>query len=229
MISGSNMPELLYKLAYAIERGKVDRAATFPPDLKDCDGADELTAQALAAKYSASDILQQALMPGMAKIGDKFSRGEAFIPDLLIAAKAMNAAMVHLQPFFESGEARLRGTVVLGTVAGDLHDIGKNIVKMVLKGAGWKVIDLGVSSGTEKYLAAIEENPGCHVGMSALLTTTMKQMEPFTKVIKKNFPGTHIFIGGAPVSQNYNAQIGADGYFANPHSFARHLQTLSTR
>ena len=220
------MPNLLQKLAYVIERGKVDRAAAFPPDLKDSAGADELTQRALAENFTANEILQQALMPGMAKIGDKFGRGEAYIPDLLIAAKAMNAALKHLQPFFESGEAQLRGTVVIGTVAGDLHDIGKNIVKMVLKGNGWNVVDLGVSASIEKYLKAVADHPGCHVGLSALLTTTMAQMGPITATIKNKFPGTRVFVGGAPLSQEFNDEICADGYFANPQGFAQHLQSL---
>ncbi len=220
------MPELLEKLTYAVERGKVDRASAFPPDLAAADGADELTRQALAAKISANEILQNALMPAMAKVGDKFGRGEAYIPDLLIAAKAMNAAMKHLQPFFKSGAAQHRGVVVIGTVVGDLHDIGKNIVKMVLKGDGWNVVDLGVSAGVEKYLAAIAEYPGCYVGLSALLTTTMMQMEQINAAIKEKFPVTKVFVGGAPLTQEFNDKIGADGYFANPHTFTQYLQTL---
>ncbi|KAA3618677.1 MAG: cobalamin-binding protein [Calditrichaeota bacterium] len=220
------MDPILKNLALCVERGKVDRNAPYPPDMQGKDGADELTKQALDANFSANEILQKALMPGMNKIGDKFGSGEAYIPDLLIAAKAMNAAMVHLQPFFDSGEAKHRGVVIVGTVSGDLHDIGKNIVKMVLKGDGWNVIDLGVNVDAAKYLTAVEGHPGCHVGMSALLTTTMVNMESITSAIKEKYPATNVFVGGAPLSQDFCDKIGADGYFANPHSFTKYLQKL---
>ena len=171
------MSELLDQLIVCIERGKVDFKTPFPPDMKGQEGADELTKKAVETKIPASDILNKALMVGMKRVGDKFESGKAFIPDMLIAAKAMNVAMVHLKPFFESGAVKLKGTIVLGTVTGDLHDIGKNIVRMVLTGSGWNVIDLGADVPAEKFIETIEANPGCLVGMSALLTTTMTQME----------------------------------------------------
>ena len=143
------MAELLAKLALCIERGKVDRESPYPEDLQGEDGAAELTRRALEVSLSPGEILDQALVAGMNRIGSRFSAGEVYIPDLLFAAKAMNAAMEHLKPYFESGEAVHRGTAIVGTVAGDLHDIGKNIVRMVLEGGGWKVIDLGVDAGTE--------------------------------------------------------------------------------
>jgi len=161
------MEDLLKQLAVCIERGKVDKNAAYPPDMKDQEGASELTAKLLEQGISANDILKKSLMVGMNGVGDRFSQGKAFIPDLLIAAKAMNAAMVHLKPYFESGEAKHRGTMILGTVSGDLHDIGKNIVRMVLEGDGWKVVDLGVDVSTDKFLTALDENPDAHVGMSA--------------------------------------------------------------
>ena len=142
------MKEFLSKLAKCIERGKEDRTSPYPPDLKDKDGAREYTEQALTAGVKASRILQEGLMPGMNAIGEKFSQGKAYIPELLISAKAMYAAMDVLKPYFESGEAEHKGTVILGTVSGDLHDIGKNIVRMILEGDGWKVIDLGVDTTT---------------------------------------------------------------------------------
>ena len=135
----------------------------------------------------------------------------------------MNAAMEHLKPFFESGEAKHKGTVIIGTVAGDLHDIGKKIVGMVLKGDGWKVIDLGVDVTVDKFLAALNENPGAVVGISALLTTTMKNMELSVKRIEEEFLDTRVFVGGAPLSSEYSEKIGANGYFADPHSFAKYL------
>ena len=220
------MDDILQNLSICIERGKVNLQSPYPADMKGQEGADELTRKALDAGFKASQILNIALMPGMQKVGDKFAEGKAFIPDLLIAAKAMNAAMEHLKPFFESGEAKHRGKIIIGTVTGDLHDIGKNIVKMVLKGSGWDVIDLGVDSSAQKFLQALDENPGSFVGLSALLTTTMLRMEDTTKLIKEKYPNTKVFVGGAPLSQEFSDKIGADGFFRDPQTFARHLATL---
>jgi methanogenic corrinoid protein MtbC1 len=217
------MDSLLKQLAICVERGKAEKNLPYPPDMQGQDGASEITQQLLEKGASANDILKGGLMVGMNVVGDRFGRGEAFIPELLIAAKAMNAAMVHLKPYFESGEAEHRGTVIVGTVAGDLHDIGKNIVRMVLEGDGWKVIDLGVDVTADKFLTALKENPGAFVGMSALLTTTMVNMESSVKTLKDAVPGTRVFVGGAPLSTKFSEKIGADGYFADPHSFAKFL------
>ena len=217
------MEELLKQLAVCIERGKAEKNSPYPPDMKEQDGASEIAKQLLDGGVPANDILKKALMIGMNKIGQKFGEGKAFIPELLIAAKAMNAAMVHLKPYFESGEAQHRGKFIIGTVAGDLHDIGKNIVRMVLEGDGWNVIDLGVDVTKEKFLDALKENPDANVGMSALLTTTMVNMEASVKAIKDSYPAAKVFVGGAPLSQEFNDKIGADGYFPDPHSFAKSL------
>jgi len=219
--------ELLEQLSMCIERGKVNEKSPFPPDLKGQVGADELTKKALDEGVEASSILNDSLMIGMGKIGDKFESGKAFIPDMLIAAKAMNAAMVHLKPFFESGEVELKGDFIIGTVSGDLHDIGKNIVRMVLTGSGWNVIDLGTDVKPEKFVETLKEYPKALVGMSALLTTTMMQMETTTKVIKDISPETKIYIGGAPISQDFSDKIGADGYFPDPNKFAKHLASVA--
>lgn len=220
------MSELLEKLAVAVERGKVNLSSPFPPDLKGQPGADELTKQLLDEGFTPEEILNKALMIGMVNIGDKYERGEAFIPDMLISAKAMNAAMEHLRPYFEAGEVELKGDFIIGTVKGDLHDIGKNIVKMVLKGNGWNVIDLGSDVSPEKFLETLEKHKDAFIGMSALLTTTMPQMEIINKKIKEFSPETKVFVGGAPLSQEYCDKIGADGYFPDPNSFVRYLDTL---
>ena len=219
------MQELLLQLATVVERGKVNKNAPFPPDLKGQDGADEITAQLLEGGVKPDEILTGALMVGMKSVGDRFGSGEAFIPDLLIAAKAMYASMAHLKPFFESGDVDFKGTVILGTVSGDLHDIGKNLVKMILVGDGWKVIDLGTDIGSDKFLQALKENPGSVIGMSALLTTTMMNMEPITKDIKANYPDTKVFVGGAPLSDDFAQKIKADGYFSQPQDFAQYLSS----
>jgi len=209
-----------------VERGKEDLSSPYPPDLKDQPGARELAAQALAEGISAAQVLRQGLVPGMKVIGERFAAGEAYVPELLIAARAMYAAMEQLQSAFDRGEVELKGTVVLGTVAGDLHDIGKNIVRMVLEGSGWRVIDLGVDTPPERFLAALGEHPGSHVGMSALLTTTMIRMEETAEAIRQQYPETQIFIGGAPVTPAFNDKIRADGCFPDPQSLVNHLERM---
>ena len=221
------MSELLEQLAVCIERGKVNAISPFPADLKGQDGADELTKLAIEQGIQPENILNDSLMIGMRKVGDKFEQGKAFIPDMLIAAKAMNAAMVHLKPFFESGEVELKGDFIIGTVAGDLHDIGKNIVKMVLTGGGWNVIDLGTDVKADKFVETLKQYPDALVGMSALLTTTMMQMESTTKAIKEVSPNTRVFVGGAPLSQEFSDKIGADGYFPDPNKFIKYLSEVS--
>lgn len=220
------MDNILEQLATAIERGKVNLQSPFPADLKGQEGADELTKKALDNSISPESILNDSLMIGMQRVGDKFEQGKAFIPDMLISAKAMNAAMAHLKPFFESGDVILKGDFIIGTVAGDLHDIGKNIVAMVLKGGGWNVIDLGSDVKPEKFVETLKEYPQAFIGMSALLTTTMMQMEVTTKVIKEVSPKTKVFVGGAPLSSEFNEKIGADGYFPDPNKFIKYLASI---
>jgi len=220
------MSQTLENLASAIERGKVDKVSPYPPDLKGELGADELTKQALEEGIAPNLILNESLMVGMGKIGDKFEVGKAFIPDMLISAKAMNAAMEHLKPYFDSGDMELKGDFIIGTVAGDLHDIGKNIVRMVLTGSGWNVIDLGSDVKSDKFLDTLKDYPEAMVGMSALLTTTMMQMEETTKAIKEVSPNTKVFVGGAPLSEDFSNKIGADGYFPDPNKFSKFLGSL---
>ena len=215
--------ELLEQLAISVEHGKSDRNFPHPEELRGKDGASEITKQLLDEGVSPDEILKKGLMVGMHRIGEKFSKGQAFIPNLLIAAKAMYAAMEHLKPYFESGEAAHKGIMVIGTVAGDMHDIGKNLVKMVMEGDGWKVVDLGINVPTEKFMSAIEENKGCIVGLSALLTTTMLNMEGTVKAIKEKDSTIQVYVGGAPVSKEFAKKIGADAFFPDPHSLVAHL------
>ena len=154
------MNELLVQLLEVVELGKADQKSPFPPQLKGQDGASELTSKALEAGINPQVILENALIPAMEKVGKKFSENKIFVPQMLMSARAMGAAMLILKPFFTSGEIKTKGTFIIGTVKGDLHDIGKNLVAMMVEGAGWKVIDLGVDVSAEKYLAALNENPG---------------------------------------------------------------------
>lgn len=217
------MKELLEQLAVCIERGKVDIESPYPPELKGQEGATELTRRALDEGAGPQEVLTGGLMTGMGRVGARFESGEAFIPDLLIAARAMTASMELLRPYFESGDIEYRGKIILGTVAGDLHDIGKNIVRMVLEGDGWEVRDLGVDVNCEQFLEALSENPDSIVGLSALLTTTMINMEQTTAEIQEKFPGTPVYVGGAPLSEEFRQKIGASGYFPDPQKFAKHL------
>lgn len=218
------MAEILEQLALCIERGKVNLASPYPPDLRGQDGADELTKKALDSGVSASDILEAALIVGMGRVGEKYSAGKVFVPDLLMAAKAMKASMAHLRPFFESGEAKHRGTFIVGTVQGDLHDIGKNLVSMVMEGGGWKVIDLGVDVAAEKFVDALKQNPGAVIGLSALLTTTMVNMEKIVKAVREVSRGTIILVGGAPLTDEFASKIGADAYSPDPQGALAFLE-----
>jgi methanogenic corrinoid protein MtbC1 len=216
------MDQLIEKLSVCVERGKINKVSPYPPDLKDQDGADELAKRALDQRLKPSDILE-GCMVGMEKIGDKFGKNEAFVPELLMAAKAMNTVMVHLEPFFKSGDVQRKGTFVIGTVTGDLHDIGKKLVSMIVEGNGWEIVDLGVDVSTEKFLDAIREHPGCTVGLSALLTTTMVNMQKTVEKIKADYPQTKVLVGGAPLTQEFADQIGADGYSSDPQGAVKLL------
>ena len=218
--------EILEKLSYCVEFGKVNKDAPFPPAMKGMDGADELTSQALEMGIKPNEILNGALIKAMDRVGEKFSQKKIFVPQMLIAAKAMNTAMEHLKPFFESGEVQRKGKFIIGTVAGDLHDIGKNLVAMIVKGAGWEVIDLGVDVSASRFLQTLRENEGAVVGLSSLLTTTMQNMKNIVAEIKHQFPDAKLIIGGAPVTEQFKNEIGADGYSADPQGTVNYLNSL---
>jgi 5-methyltetrahydrofolate--homocysteine methyltransferase len=145
---------------------------------------------------------------------------------MLISAKAMNAAMAHLKPYFQTGEVKRKGKFIIGTVAGDLHDIGKNLVAMIIEGSGWEVIDLGVDVNSQKFLQSIKENSGAVVGLSALLTTTMHNMKTIVEEIRAEYPDIKLLIGGAPVNEEFKNEIGADNYSADPQKAVSYLNTL---
>jgi methanogenic corrinoid protein MtbC1 len=143
-----------------------------------------------------------------------------------MSAKAMNTAMTHLKPYFQSGAVKRKGVFVIGTVVGDLHDIGKNLVSMMVEGNGWEVIDLGTDVKAEKFVSTIQEHPGCVVGLSALLTTTMVNMETIVKELQIQVPGTRILIGGAPVTDDFRKKIGADFYSPDPQGAVEYLNQM---
>jgi 5-methyltetrahydrofolate--homocysteine methyltransferase len=174
----------------------------------------QLTRKALAEGIAPKTILDDGLISGMNVVGEKFRVHDIFLPDVLLAAKAMYAGMDILKPLLISAGVSSRGRVVIGSVQGDLHDIGKNLVGIMLKGAGFEVIDLGNDVAAEKFVAAAKSQEARVIGMSALLTTTMPVMQEVVELLKKENLGGRIktIIGGAPVSQDYAAEIGADTY-----------------
>ena len=221
------MDPILAKLGEVVENGKVDKNSPYPPQMKGQDGADELAKQALDSGVAPSDVLAEALVPAMDRVGQKFSENKIFVPQMLMSAKAMGAAMNHLKPFFQSGDVKTKGTFIIGTVKGDLHDIGKNLVAMMVEGGGWTIIDLGVDVNEDTFNQAISENPGALVGLSALLTTTMANMEGIVQKIKEVNPGTKILVGGAPLTDDFRSRIGADFYSPDPRGAVEYLKEFA--
>ena len=219
------MESILEKLAEAVEFGKVDKKSPYPPNLKDQDGADELARKALDQGVAPSSLLTDALVPAMDRVGQKFSENKIFVPQMLMSAKAMGAAMNHLKPFFQSGDVKTKGTFIIGTVKGDLHDIGKNLVAMMVEGGGWTIIDLGVDVNEDTFSQTVAENPGAFVGLSALLTTTMANMEEIVTKIKEAHPDTKVLVGGAPLNDDFRKKIGADFYSPDPRGAVEYLNT----
>lgn len=218
--------ELIAKIAECIEHGKIDKNSPYPPQLLGQPGADEWTKSALENGIEPSDILNLGMISAMKIVGQKFSRHEIYIPQMLMSAKAMSKAMGHLKPYFNDNSIQRKGTFVLGTVFGDLHDIGKNLVTMMVEGTGWEVIDLGVDVRPEKFIEAINENPRCVVGLSALLTTTMVNMEKVVQEVKAVHPDTPIIIGGAPLNTEFSKKIGASAYAPGPQGAVEFLESL---
>ncbi len=172
----------------------------------------ELTQKAIDDGVGPADILQQGLIAGMNIIGRRFKNNEVYVPEVLIAARAMHGGLGVLEPHLKASGVEPVAIVVLGTVKGDLHDIGKNLVGMMLQGGGLKVVDAGIDVSPEKFIAAVRESGATVVAMSALLTTTMPQMPEIIKAIKKAGLTVKTMVGGAPVTQSYADEIGADGY-----------------
>ncbi|MFA9392109.1 MAG: cobalamin-dependent protein [Prolixibacteraceae bacterium] len=219
------MKEIFEKLASCIEFGKISEGSPYPPNLKGELGADELTKLALEKGASATEVLNEALIIGMEKIGIKFRDGKVFIPQVLMSAKAMSTAMEHIKPLLKEDGVQQKGTLIIGTVEGDLHDIGKNLVGMMVEGNGWNVIDLGTNVNAETFKKAVAENPGCFVALSALLTTTMANMATIVKELKDQNVHTKVLIGGAPVSEEFRIKIGADCYSPHPQGTIEYMNT----
>ncbi len=167
---------------------------------------------AVNKKIKIKDILEQGLIAGMAIIGEKFKNNQVYVPEVLIAARAMNAGMGVLKPLLKGSDVKAKGIVVIGTVKGDLHDIGKNLVRMMLEGAGYEVVDLGVNVEPTNFVNTAKEKKANVIAMSALLTTTMGSMKATVDAVKAAGIKTKTIVGGAPLTDSYAKEIGADGY-----------------
>jgi len=180
---------------------------------------------AIDHNLNVSELLDESMIPAMREMGDRFSRNEIYVPEMLIAARAMQAGLTIIEPVLAKGNHKPLGKIAVGTVKGDLHDIGKNLVVIMLKGAGYEVVDLGTNCGVEKYDEAV--SAGVKIIMcSALLTTTMMYMKEVVEHFKSN-PVVKIVIGGAPVTQNYADSIGAHGYGQDANEAVRIVERLS--
>jgi 5-methyltetrahydrofolate--homocysteine methyltransferase len=184
--------------------------------------------KALADGVSPQAILNKACIPAMGEVGRLFEEGEKFVPEMLISARAMAAAMAILRPLLVEAGVDTVGKVVIGTVHGDLHDIGKNLVSMMLEGAGFEVIDLGTDVPPGRFVAAVEEHSPDIVGMSALLTTTTKSIPATLKALEEAGlrDSVKVMIGGAPITEEYAMKIGADGFAADAGGAARAARAL---
>jgi len=174
----------------------------------------EITQKLLEQGVNPVEVLDEGLIAGMDVVGKRFKANEMYIPEVLIAARAMHAAMDILKPLLAKSDVPSRGTILIGTVEGDLHDIGKNLVIMMLEGAGFTVIDLGIDVPTEKFVEEVKKNKAQILGLSALLTTTMPVMKDIIEAVRADdeIENTRIMVGGAPLTQEYADSIGADGY-----------------
>ena len=207
----------LQELSEAIQKGNAPRAK-------------EITAGLLAEKIGAGDVLNKGLLDGMEKVGKRFKANEIYIPEVLIAARAMNQSMDILKPELVKAGVKPVGKMLLGTVKGDLHDIGKNLVKMMAQGAGIEVVDLGIDVSADKFIQGLKDHPDAKaVGMSALLTTTMTGMKEVIDRISKDGMRSKVkvMVGGAPLTDQYAREIGADGYAPDAasaaESFKKHV------
>jgi len=176
--------------------------------------AEAVTQQLLIQGVSAAEILNQALIPGMDEVGRLFKEGEYYVPEVLVAAKAMNATLSLIEPLLVQGNVPRRGKIVIGTVDGDLHDIGKNLVSMMLKGAGYTIVDLGVDVKAEQFVESVRKEKPNYLAISALLTSTMLHIPTVIRSLQTAGlrDQVKVLVGGAPLTQAYAGEIGADGY-----------------
>jgi len=206
------------KFYTAISQGKVDEVK-------------KVTQEALDSGENAEAILKEGLLPAMERIGIQFKNNEIYIPEVLIAARAMHAGMAILKPILSKSTTHQAVKVIIGTVKGDLHDIGKNLVAMMLEGGGFEVVDLGIDVSPEKFAEAVKKHQPQVVGMSALLTTTMREMKTILETIQEAGlrKQVKVMIGGAPVTERFAKEIGADGYAPDAATAVDVARSLTAR
>jgi 5-methyltetrahydrofolate--homocysteine methyltransferase len=206
--------ELLSKIISNVIEGREDKNAPFPEEKVGAPGVKELTQQAVEQEIDVNEIINKGLLPGMKVVGEKFETGEFFLPDLLIAAKALQAGMGVLKQLLVKSKVKSLGKAAVGTVKGDMHDMGKTLVKLMFEGAGFEVIDLGIDVPKEKFINIIKEEKVQLLGMSSLLTTTMLEMGAVIKALKDEGlrNSVKVMVGGAPVTEQFAEKIEADGY-----------------
>lgn len=204
----------LNAIAENVIKGRMDQNASYPPEMKGQLGVKERVQAAVDEGVDPQVILNEGLVKGMDVVGDKFKKNEFYVPEVLIAARAMKAGMTIIRPLLADTGAKPTAVFAIGTCKGDLHDIGKNLVAMMMEGAGFEVIDLGIDVAPEKFVDLVKERSPDIIAMSALLTTTMPSMKTTIDALEAAGVRDQVktMIGGAPVTQNYADEIGADGY-----------------
>ena len=203
----------LIKIKDSVIKGEVDEVR-------------DMVKRAIDEGQEAKRILNEALLPGMSIVGDKFEEGEFFLPEMLIAAMAMKEGLEVLSPVLTQRDMKAAGTVVMGTAKGDIHDVGKSIVGVMLEGAGFMVTDIGVDVGPDKFVEAAKENNADIIGVSALLTTTIMGMKDVIKAMKEAGLKARVMVGGASVTQEFADEIGADGYAPDAPSAVKKAKEL---
>jgi len=207
--------EILDQISDFIQQGNMNEVA-------------RLTNSAIEQNISPQDIIDKGLISGMGIIGEKFKNNEVFVPEMLIAARAMNKALEILEPEMINADIKSAGTLVIGAVEGDLHDIGKNLLGIMFKGAGFKIIDLGVDVSSDRFIKTAKENDADFIGLSALLTTTMMNMEDTIQGLKAENLSITVLVGGAPLTEKFAREIEADGYAPDAASAVDVARSLLT-
>jgi 5-methyltetrahydrofolate--homocysteine methyltransferase len=217
---------ILESIKHCVVQGHIDAASKFPKGMEGQKGVRELTEQALAEHVNVESILSEALIPAMTIVGQRYEKNEIFVPEMLFSAKAMKSGLELIKPLLLEGSDLILGKVIVGTVQGDLHDIGKNLVCMMLEGAGFQIEDLGINVPAPKFLEAAKKEPNALIGMSALLTVTMKNMQGVIELLRSNGLSNKVFIGGAPVTPGFASEIGAEGYAKNANQAVQEAKRL---
>lgn len=217
---------ILESILESVVQGHIDATSKFPKGMEGKIGVRELTEQAIAEGVPVEDILSKGLIPAMSIVGQRYERNEIFVPEMLFSAKAMKSGLELIKPLLLEGSELILGTVIIGTVQGDLHDIGKNLVCMMLEGAGFQIEDLGINVPAQKFVDAAKHHPNALIGMSALLTVTMKNMKGVIDTLRANNLSNKVFIGGAPVTPGFAEEIGAEGYAKNANQAVQEAKRL---